>query len=168
MPKTYHINEKDSTQLRQEMKRCKDVKGYRRLEAVALRGEGKGNAEIGELTGFHPDRVSYFVSRYSNYGIEALTRDGRQGGNHRNLSAEQEQALLQEFSTEAAAGKIITTAEIKKRYDEVLGRETKPTFIYAVLERNGWRKLMPRSKHPNKASDEEIDSSKKLNQKSKR
>jgi transposase len=166
MPKTYHISEADSQTLRQEMKQCKNVRAYRRLEAVALRGEGKDNAEIGALTGYYPDSVSKFVSLYVNEGIESLLRDGRRGGNHRNLSAEEEQALLQEFYAKAAEGQIITPADIKKRYDELLGRETKPNFIYAVLARNGWRKVMPRSKHPNKASDEAIEASKKLTLKS--
>lgn len=34
--------------------------------------------------------------------------------------------------------------------------------IYFVLHRHGWRKVMPCSKHPKKASDEEIAASKKL------
>jgi len=32
-----------------------------------------------------------------------------------------------------------------------------------VLKRHGWRKIMTRSKHPQKASNAEIKSSKKLN-----
>ena len=166
MPKTYHISEEASKELRREMKHCKGIKAYRRMEAVALRGEGKDNTEAGKLTGYHPDSVSKLVSQYVNEGIESLTQDGRKGGNHRNLSADEEQALLQEFCDAASEGQIITPAEIKKRYDEMLGRETKPNFIYAVLARNGWRKVMPRSKHPNKASDEAIEASKKLTQKS--
>jgi hypothetical protein len=78
------------------------------------------------------------------------------------MSNAQEEAILKEFNETAQLGRIITPSEIKKRYDEVLGRETKPTFIYAVLKRHGWRKVMPRSKHPNKASDEVIEASKKL------
>ncbi len=31
-----------------------------------------------------------------------------------------------------------------------------------VLKRKGWRKVMPRSKHPKKASPEAIEASKKL------
>ncbi|MCI8758540.1 MAG: winged helix-turn-helix domain-containing protein [Oscillospiraceae bacterium] len=34
--------------------------------------------------------------------------------------------------------------------------------IYCVLHRHGWRKVMPRSKHPKKASEDEIAASKKL------
>ncbi|MDE7249890.1 MAG: winged helix-turn-helix domain-containing protein, partial [Lachnospiraceae bacterium] len=33
--------------------------------------------------------------------------------------------------------------------------------IYCVLKRHGWRKVMPRSRHPKKASEEVIETSKK-------
>jgi len=165
MPKTYHISEAESKMLRENMKGCKIVNAYRRMEAVALRGEGKTNEEIGLVTGFHSDWVSKLVSNFCNYGINALLTDGRCGGNHKNLTREQEEKILKEFEESASKGQLITPNEIKKRYDEAVGHETKPSFIYSVLKRHDWRKIMPRSKHPNKASDEVIATSKKLTMK---
>jgi len=162
MPKTYYVTEAESKKLRETMKDCKIVNAYRRMEAVALRGEGKTNEEIGKLTGYHSDWVSKLVSRYCNHGIDALIKDGRRGGNHRNLPTEQEEGILKEFEESASKGQLMTPKDIKKKYDEEVGRETKPTFIYSVLKRHGWRRVMPRSKHPNKASDEVIATSKKL------
>ena len=97
-----------------------------------------------------------------NEDIEKLATDGRKGGNHKNLSAEQEKEILDSFNKDADAGKIITPSEIKIKYDTVLSRETKPSFIYAVLKRHNWRMVMPRSQHPKKANDEDIKASKKL------
>ncbi len=49
------------------MKTVKNKNIYRRLEAVALRTEGKSNAEIAEITkNVHPKRVSQLVSQYCN------------------------------------------------------------------------------------------------------
>ena len=162
MPKTYQVTEAESKELRETMKKCKKVNAYRRMEAVALRGEGKTNEQIGMLTGFHSDWVSKLVSLYCNDGLNALLQDGRCGGNHKNLTREQEEKILKEFEESASKGQLITPNDIKKRYDEAVGHETKPTFIYSVLKRHNWRKIMPRSKHPNKASDEVIATSKKL------
>ena len=120
MPKTYSITESEAKMLRDAMKHCKEVNAYRRLEAVALRGEGKDNAQIGPLTGYHPDWVSKLVSQFRNEGIHALLEDGRHGGNHQNLTKEQEENILKEFEEAARAGQLITPAEIKKRYDEFL------------------------------------------------
>lgn len=162
MGKSYKLNEENAKEIREEMKKCKNKNAYRRMEAVALRCEGKSNAEVSEITQYHYKRVSQLVSYYCNYGLAKISEDGRKGGNHKNMSREKEQEILEIFTENATEGHIITPSEIKKKYDEKLGRETTPTFIYAVLNRNNWRQIMPRSKHPEKASDEAINASKKL------
>ena len=78
------------------------------------------------------------------------------------MSAEEEEALLEPFQAEAEAGQIVEVSKIKARYEEAVGHSIGGSQIYYVLERNGWRKVMPRSKHPKKASDEVIAASKKL------
>ena len=161
MPKRYHISKEDTKEIRIEMSKTKKKSTYRRLEAVALRGEGKSNKEVAEITKYHEKRVSQLVSLYCNEGIEALA-DGRKGGNHRLLSLEEEKLLLNQFEEKARMGQILTVAEMKKEYDKMSGRESSVPAIYLMLKRHGWRKIMPRSKHPNKASDEVIEASKKL------
>ena len=64
----YQISKETAQEIREMMKRVKDVKAYRRLEAVALRGEGKSNGEVAELTGFHPDWVGKLVKEYIQFG----------------------------------------------------------------------------------------------------
>lgn len=162
MKKAYELTESDAKELRQKMEEAKKKCVYKRMEAVALRSEGWSNKEVSKITKYHPKRVSQLVSLYMNKGIEALASDGRKGGNHRNMTSAQEAEILELFDKEAELGKVITPAEIKRKYDEVLGRETHPSFIYAVLSRNEWRMVMPRSQHPKKASEDEIESSKKL------
>ena len=84
-------------------------------------------------------------------------------GNHRNLSFAEEEALLELFNEKAAAGQVIEVGEILAAYENKIGRPVgSNSQIYYVLARHGWRKIMPRSKHPNKASDEAIEASKKL------
>ena len=160
--KTYIITKEAVDEIREAMQKEKNKNLYRRMEVVALRGEGKSNAEIAEITKYNVKYISQLVSLYANKGLSALAEEGRKGGNHRNVSAEQEQAFLDGFRQNAEKGHIITPAEIKKEYDTLVGKETKDTFIYAVLKRNKWRAVMPRSQHPQKANDEEIKSSKKL------
>ena len=108
MLKTYRISEKEVKVLRERMKECKKVHVYRRMEAVAMRGEGKSNEEIGPMTGFHPDWVSKLVSRFYREGMNALLEDGRHGGNNQNLTNEEEAKLLKEFEGAASDGQIIT------------------------------------------------------------
>ena len=166
MGKGYTITKENAAEIRQRMEKEKNnVHLYRRMQAVALRGEGKNNQEAADITKYNVKYVSQLVSLYVNKGLDALAEEGRKGGNNRNLSVKQEEEFLEGFRKEAEKGRIITAAEIKSAYDKLVGKETKDTFIYTVLRRNKWRMVMPRSKHPKKASDEEIESSKKLKNK---
>jgi transposase len=162
--KMYRISAEQVSEIRLKMRQIKDdVKAYRRLEAVALRGEGKKNVEVSEITKFHPDVVGRLVKEYVLYGIEYLVEDGRKGGNNRNASEAEERKFLSQFEKAARSGQIITVEEISVAYDKHFGKEHKSkSTVYYLLHKHGWRKVMPRSKHPNKASDEEIESSKKL------
>ena len=135
----------------------------RRLRVLILHAKGKGRAEIAKETEYSVTHISKIVAKYVDYGIEAVTGNHYRG-NHRNMDIESETALIDSFKKKAEAGQIIEVSEIKAAYEAAIGRslDTNRGQIYNVLERQGWRKVMPRSKHPNKASEEEIDSSKKL------
>ena len=78
------------------------------------------------------------------------------------MSVEEEEDILQQFRERAEAGQVVGAKEIKQVFDEKLGRDTGRGYIYMLLDRHKWRKVMPRSRHPKKADDETIEASKKL------
>ena len=83
------------------------------------------------------------------------------------MSYEEEAALLKPFEKKAEAGQMVEISEIKAAYQEAVGHPIGATQIYYVLHRHKWRKVMPRSRHPKKASEEVIEASKKLTPESK-
>jgi len=161
MPRTYTISAEQSAEIAKIRRTVKNKKVDKRLHAVQLRGEGFTNPVIAEKLDTSPKVVSRWVSAYLNEGIEALT-ESSYGGNHRNMSIAEEEEFLAEFRQLAEKGQIIEVASIKNAYEEKVGHTIGGSQIYYLLHRHGWRKVVPRSKHPNKASDEEIASSKKL------
>ena len=62
----------------------------------------------------------------------------------------------------SAPKEVVTAQDIKRAFDEVRGKDTGRGYIYMLLERHGWRKVMPRSKHPKAANEEACEVSKKL------
>jgi transposase len=116
--KMYRISREDSEKLRKEMGKARSVLAYRKMEAVALRGEGKKNKEISEITGFHPDMTGRFAKEYLELGIEGLLADGRKGGNHRNASDFGEASFIARFEKSTQKGEIITVNEIAAAYDK--------------------------------------------------
>lgn len=165
MPKTYKINAENAAEIEEIRKTITDKKVDRRLYAVQLRGEGLTNDEIAQKLDTSDKMVSQWVSAYiNNGGISALLPKERIGM-HRNLSIEEEKEFLSAYTKQAEAGQIIDLNELKAAYIEKVGHSIGGSQIYRMLERHGWRKVMPRSKHPQKASNEAIEASKKLKQK---
>jgi len=126
-----------------------------------MRYEGKTDKEIAEKLDFHPKRIRQLRAEFAMKGLEEYARH-QYGGNSRSLSKEEETTILEKCKEKAASGQIVTVKEIKAAFDEKRGKDTGRGYIYMVLARHGWRKVMPRSKHPKKASDEGIEASKKL------
>jgi transposase len=162
--KRYQINSEQIAELEKSRKKNKNKNVEKRIVALLMHAEGKTRAEIAKRTEYAETYISQLVSNYCNNGISAIT-DNHYPGNRRNLSFEEEEALLEPFRKKAEAGEIVEVSEIKQAYEEATGKtlgDNNKGQIYRVLQRHGWRKIMPRSKHPDKASDEEIESSKKL------
>lgn len=105
--------------------------------------------------------VSSIVSKYVHGGLEAITGN-HYAGNRHNMTFEEEAALLAPFRERARNGQIVSVAEMAAAYQAQVGHAVGENQIYAVLRRHGWRKVMPRSRHPKKASEEAIEASKKL------
>ena len=157
----YRYSEADLEKIVVARKKNKDKRAEKRLQALELRAEGKSAEEVSAATGFHKSYISQLTAKYRKGGIEAISGN-HYGGNHRNMSAEEEAALLEPYQAEAEAGQIVEVSKIKAQYEEAVGHNIGGSQIYYVLERNGWRKVMPRSKHPKKASEEVTETSKKL------
>jgi transposase len=156
------FNSKQRRQIEHWKKKIKDLKVYRKLEVLDYAGKGYTNREISELTDYSISRVSDFVSEYIQNGIGYFTEEHRKGGNRRNLTDEQERKIIEEFKEKAIKGQVVSLSQMKKRYEEVRGEKTANSTFYDFLKRMKWRKVMPRGAHPKKASDEDIEASKKL------
>ncbi len=157
----YKITEEQKNEIIEARRKNKDKRTEDKLKVLFLRTEGFKAKEISEATGFHLAYICTIVSKYFHGGIEAIVGNHYRG-NRRNMSFKEEGALLEPFMEQAAKGQIIDTAELEKRYEEAVGHRIGSGQIYRVLKRHGWRKVMPRSRHPKKASEEVIEASKKL------
>jgi len=163
MPKRYQISAEQVEELEKARRENKEINVDKRLKALLLHAKGESRKEIAEKTEYAKTYISELVSRYCNHGINAII-ENKYGGNHRNMSVEEEEALLKPFREAAEAGQIVEISAIRSAYEQAIGRslENNHGQIYYVLHRHGWRKVMPRSRHPKKASKEVIEASKKL------
>jgi len=146
----------------------RDKRIDRRLQVIILRYEGKKDIEIAEKLDYHRKRISQLCAEFKKVGLSEYV--GKQyGGNHRNMTDAEEKAFLSQFEEVGKDGQIITIDEIAAAYDEKTGKErTSKSTAYYLLNKHGWRQITPRTVHPGKASEAEIEASKKLTMNSKK
>ena len=134
---------------------------YRRLLIIQAAGSGKRTLEeIAVEYGVSKSHVSHLSSVYRREGLAGVLTHVA-GGNHRNMSEETEKELLEGFRVRAERGEMLEVAAIQAEYEKKLGRQVSKSVVYAMLARQNWRKVMPRSRHPKKATAEEIEVYKK-------
>lgn len=163
MAKPYAIFQSQLVEIETARKRSRNKNIERRLYVLVMRAEGKSLEEISEKTGYHISTASKLIARYMRDGISAIA-ENHYKGNRRNMSFEEEAAILAPFIERAERGEMLDIKEIAAAYQKAVPHKISDTQIYYVLHRHGWRKIMPRSRHPKKASEEAIESSKKLMQ----
>ena len=157
----FQINEEEYKRIQEKEKGTKDKRVSQRLRILMMRYEGYKVREIAEITGMRINSISQMCRRYREQGLERFI-ENKYGGNRRALTEEQENAILSRFEKAAEAGQEVTATQIKAAFDEVRGKDTGRGYIYMLLERHGWRKVMPRSRHPKAANEEACEASKKL------
>ena len=134
---------------------------YKRLMVLKLKiVDGLTNAEAGKHAGMHAISVSRLIQRYKAEGLEAVTGIRHNHGN-RYMTNEEEIAFLEKYRAQSEAGHIIEVGEIYREYEKAVGHPVTRNAIYYLLRKHKWRKVMPRSKHPQKASKEAITAYKK-------
>ena len=156
------ISETQVEEIKAARKANQNKKIEKRLQVLEMYGAGKSQKEMQEASGFCRSYINVIIKAYKEKGLSAVG-EAHYKGNHRNMTYEEEEAILAPFKAEAEAGQMIEVSKIKAAYEEKVGHKIGSGQIYYVLKRQGWRKVMPRSQHPNKASEEAIDASKKLN-----
>lgn len=162
----YQLTAEQKAELEAAREQNKNKHVEKRLKALLLRCAGKSNEQIGELCEYHPSHISKLIAIYCKQGLAAII-ENHHVGNRRNMSFAQEAEFLDTYKKQAEQGQIVEVSTIKADYERKVGHAIGGSQIYYVLRRHGWRKVMPRSKHPNKASDEAVEASKKLTQRCK-
>lgn len=135
--------------LAERLKQANSHSEYQRIQCVLIRATlGSSAAEIAQLLGWSTATVHVLHSRFAKEGDAIFELRARGGRRHQHLSADQEQALLAPFVQRAQAGGMLTVAEIQLAYQEQVGKAVAPSTIYRLLDRHGWRKVVPRPRHP--------------------
>lgn len=71
------------------------------------------------------------------------------GGRRQSLlTPEEESQFLEPWLQSAAAGNLVVVSPIRAALAQHLGQPVKPSVVYRLLARHGWRKVAPDTRHP--------------------
>lgn len=135
--------------LAERLKKASSHTQYQRIQCVLIRATlGSTAAEIAQLLGWSTATVHVMHSRWAKEGEAIFEVRARGGRHHQHLGQAQEMELLAPFVERAAAGGMLSVAEIQQAYRERTGKAVARSTVYRLLERHGWRKIVPRPRHP--------------------
>ena len=135
--------------LADRLKRANSLAQYQRIQCVLIRATlGSTAGEIAQLLGWSTATVHVIHSRWAKEGESLFDMRGRGGRRHQHLSAEEEANLLAPFAAQAQAGGMLHVSEIKRALEQQAGITVAASTVYRMLDRHGWRKVVPRPRHP--------------------
>ena len=120
----------------------------RRVQCVYLKLQHNWNSkQIAEVIGYCESYVREILSLYKKNGDIIFQLINTGGRIRENMTVEEESELIAGFKEEAGKGNIVEVSRIHEAYEKKLGRKVYRSVIYDLLDRQGWRRIMPRPKH---------------------
>jgi transposase len=116
--------------------------------------------EIGEMVGYNKSYVKQIQAKYWKEGDSSFCLKPRGGRRRENLTLEEEKRIVEEFRQKAENAEILEVSKIKKYYEEKVGKKVPKSTVYRMLDRQDWRKVVPRPSHP-KSNPENMEKFKK-------
>lgn len=95
------------------------------------------------------------VESYNRVGAAALKCKAKGGRRRSLLSLDEEASLFASLEQRAAKGLIKTANDIRSVVEEKVGKEVSDDYLWDLLNRNGWKKKMPRPHHPKRSIEEQ-------------
>lgn len=131
------------------LKQVKTASEVKRVQSILLGAQGKKSEEIAKIIDFSPGYIKQLWSKYKSEGEKILIGENRgQTRSRAHLNLKEEKEFLAQFIEKAKTGGFLEVSQIKQVYEEKYQITVKPSVIYDLLHRHGWRKIAPRSKHP--------------------
>jgi len=141
----------DAAGLRRAARRCREPSAARRMLALALVLDGASRTEAAQAAGMDRQTLRDWVHRYNAEGLAGL-RDRHGGGVQSLLSTEQEREVARWVSEGPDPARDGVTrwrrSDLVRAIERAFGVTMAERSISDVLRRQGFRRLVPRPRHP--------------------
>lgn len=119
-----------------------------RVMCIRLLALGWEAQDVAEAVGLSRSSVYRRKAEFLSEGDAVLSTDGWGGRRNEVLGQAEEAEFVAHFEDAARKGELVTAAMMLAELAERRGKPASPATLYRILARHGWRKVMPRPRHP--------------------
>lgn len=154
-----HVNETmTAEELKLRMYNSKDIQEHNRWQALYMaKAKGLSSQEIADIIGVSKYTVYKWVYNFNHIGEESIFSHSRGVNRTSFLSWQEEEELLSEIGKRAEKVLLVVVKTIKAEIEARIGRTVSKDYPYDLLYRHGWRKVVPRPKHPKQDTETQED-----------
>lgn len=147
MARKAQINEEELLQAKQVRDTAQSIAEYRKALSVILAAElGLAADRTADILG--TSRRTVFRHRDGIRNQDSIPRRPWGGRRRCCMSLEEEREFLCQWEAKASEGGVLTVPPIHAALVKRLGYNVPMSTTYRLLERHGWRKVQPDTKHP--------------------
>lgn len=157
MRPTKLMNHLDEEGLKKQMKASADREQFQRWQAIFLTSKGLRSEVVADYVGIAKGTIHQWIYQYNHNGPAGIFLQGRGGRRFGLLSLDEEKNLLEQIRSKAEEGRILTAYAIRAHIEGKTRKAVSEDYIYDVLHRHGWRKVMPRPQHPKADKEKQVE-----------
>ena len=86
-----------------------------------------------------------------------VAEPARGGRRHELMTLEEEREFLAPWADLARMGNMLVVSPLRAALSQKLGRTVRASVVYRLLERHGWRKVAPDTRHPKSDANAQED-----------
>ena len=147
MARKTQISEEEISRAKQLRDAAKSIADFRKALSVILAAELDLDADrTADILG--TSRRTVFRHRDDIRNQDGIPRRSWGGRRHCCMSLEEEREFLSQWEAKASEGGVLTVPPIHAALVKRLGYNAPMSTTYRLLERHGWRKVQPDTKHP--------------------
>lgn len=138
-------------EIKSKLQSSESKDAYRRWQAILMISTlNLRAAEIASVLGVVTTTIYKWVQIYNNEGAEGYDYIGAGGRRHSLLSLSEERNILEELSELSESGSFINAFKIREKIEKQIQQKVSKNYVYDLLHRHEWRKIIPRPSHPKK------------------
>ena len=135
------------------------VESLRQCQAVLLPALfGATLEQTAAVLGVGRATVARLQTTFRKQGLAQPNPLRNWGGRRQSLLTQKEEvAFLKPWLESAAGGHLVVVSPVRAALAQHLGKPVKPSVVYRLLARRGWRKVAPDTRHPRSQPEVQAD-----------